>query len=74
MVSFSKRSSISARRVIGDKGLLLFTFMKECRKFKTAEVIGEGGGGLESTVVASEEQETLFDSRRNVEQLGLLFS
>jgi len=44
MVSFSKRSSMSAWGSIGDKGLLLLAFMKECRKFKTAEVIGEGGG------------------------------
>jgi len=34
---------MSARGAIGDKELLLLTFMKECRKFKTAEVIGEGG-------------------------------
>jgi len=44
MVSISRRSSISAPGAIGDKGMLLLTCMKECRKFKTEEVIGEGGG------------------------------
>jgi len=46
MVSTSRRSSISARGVIGDKGLLLLTCMKEHRKLKTKEVIGEGGGDV----------------------------
>jgi len=46
MVSVSRRSSISARGAIGNKEMLLLICMNECRKFKTEEVVGEGGGDL----------------------------